>query len=258
MKKIKVLVSGCNGTMGKLLCNYISKSDDMEVVCGYDTSLCEVFDFPIFNNIDDLGKSDLICNVNVWIDFSRPECTMNLLSLAKYYCIPSVIATTGFTEEQQSIIEKYSHHFPIFKAPNMSEGSFVQEQLAIELAHRFPNYSIEIVERHHSNKLDAPSGTALALANTINNALDNSMEVICGRSGKCKRKGNQIGISSVRGGNIVGEHTLYFTGKFDEFEITHRVYHKEVFVEGAIDATRFLLKYYNTYHTNRLFTMEDL
>lgn len=258
MERINVLVSGCNGCMGKTICRLISKKNDLDVVAGFDKTLSNknLFSFPIFNSIERLQyhlKKKTI-SIDVIVDFSLPECTIKFLhNIAIPYRIPIVIATTGFTQSQMHGIEYSSKYIPIFISSNMSYEIYLLDDILRQIAPRMTEYDIEIVEVHHNNKKDSPSGTAITLANTINDSLGSSKKIIYGRTSK--REHDEIGISSIRGGNIVGEHTISFFGKYDSLTITHTAYSRNIFAEGAIKAIRFMAKNNNP---NGLFGMKDL
>ena len=235
---IKVLVNGCNGKMGQVVCDLVDKSDIFEVICGIDKNLSVTNKFPVY---DDTSK--IINKPDVIIDFCIPQATMNILQYAVNNNVPIVIATTGFTNEQNSIIEKYSQKIPIFKSANMSFDIMIMKKLVTWLAPLLKDTDIEIIESHHNRKIDSPSGTAQMLADSINKALDNKMHCEYNRHDKHeKRDKNEIGMSSIRGGNIVGEHTVQFIGEFETFEIKHTSYSRNVFAEGSLKAAEFIIK----------------
>lgn len=168
--------------------------------------------------------------------------------------IPIVIATTGFNREQEEILKEYSKELPIFRSANMSFDINLMCKLVAQIAPLFTNCDIEITETHHRNKVDAPSGTALLLANSINDALGGKMKYVYNRHDLSqKREDNEIGLTSIRGGNIVGEHTVQFFGLNDTFEIKHTSYARSVFAEGAIKAAKFIQN-----KPNGLYTMNDM
>jgi len=224
---IKVLINGINGKMGQVLLNEINNTDNIEVVAGISRN----------DNPNDVKEK-----VDVIIDFSTPEGTFKILDYAKTNKIPVVIATTGFNKEQQDKILEYSKDIPIFQSSNMSFEINLMCDLVAKLATQLTNSDIEIVETHHRNKLDAPSGTALMIANSINDAKNNEMEFMYDRhSVRQKRKDNEIGISSIRGGTEVGKHTVYFFGDNESFEITHTVNSRSIFAKGSIKAAEYLI-----------------
>ena len=217
---IKVLINGCNGKMGQEVIKAIHDNEKFTVLNGVDKEENPDYIFPVYTNINDIKeKPDVI------IDFSIPVATMQILEYAKSNKVPIVIATTGLSEEQKQKIKKYSKAIPIFQSANMSYDINLMKRIVAEVAKNLIGTDIEIIETHHNRKVDAPSGTALLLADSINEALGNSMEYNFNRfQNREKRKKNEIGFSSIRGGNIVGEHTVCFFGENDCIEITHKFY----------------------------------
>ncbi len=234
----KVIMHGCNGHMGKVISELVANDDAIEIVAGIDLDTEENFGYPVFANIMDCDvEADAI------IDFSVAVAVDALLDYAKEKNTPVVLCTTGLSEEQLAKVEEVSKDVAILKSANMSLGINTLMKLlkmATEvLADR--GYDIEIVEKHHNQKLDAPSGTALALADVINETKDNKYEYVFDRSQKReKRSDNEIGISAVRGGTIVGQHDVIYAGTDEVIEIQHTAYSKAVFAKGAIDAAKFL------------------
>ena len=245
---IKVLINGINGRMGQEVLKSVNNSSDFEICCGVDT-ISSNSTFPIYTDIDSIKeKPDII------IDFSIPEATMNILEFAKTKNIPIVIATTGFSEEQLSKIKDYSKMIPIFRSGNMSYEINIMADIVAKLANQLKDSDIEIIETHHKNKIDSPSGTALILADSINRALDNTMDYQYNRhSVRQKRPDKEIGIHSIRGGTEVGKHTVLFLGNNESFEITHTVTSRSIFAEGALKAARFLIN-----QNSGLYNMKDL
>lgn len=240
MKK-KVLVSGCNGHMGRIICNLISQTEDMEVSCGFDMIEDLSGAFPIYNDIKSLTDSNL--DVDIIIDFSAPTATSEI---SKYACIsqtPIVIATTGLSNEIMENITNISHDIPVFHAANMSIQVNLVKRVLQMIAETIPEAEVEITETHHNRKKDAPSGTAKVFANAIKETLEKTTNQSCdinyGRTEK--RKKNEIGVCAKRGGNIVGTHTVEFFSSFETLEITHTAHSRELFADGAITVARFLL-----------------
>ena len=233
---LEVLVNGCNGKMGPVVCDLVEKDEDLLLKCGFDKENTGEFAFPVYTNINEITeKPDVI------IDFSIPIATFNILEYAKKNKVPVVIATTGFTEEQENLIKEYSKDFPIFKSANMSYDINIMKRIVMELAPLLKGTDIEITEVHHNRKIDSPSGTAQMLADAINSSLGNTYHCEYNRHDKReKRDKKEIGISSIRGGNIVGEHTVQFFGEYETFEIKHTSYSRNVFAEGAIKAAKFI------------------
>lgn len=233
---INVLVNGCNGKMGQIVCDLVNKKDNMCVKCGVDKNTSTNSLFPVYSSFSKVTEK-----IDIIIDFSIPIATLNALKYAKSNSVPMVIATTGFSDEENKQIEEYSKFIPIFKSANMSFDINMMVKLLEWITPLLKDTDIEIVETHHNRKIDSPSGTAQMLADTINKALGNTHYFEYNRHSKReKRSKNEIGISSIRGGNIVGEHSVQFFGEFETFEIKHTSYSRNVFAEGAIKATEFL------------------
>ena len=234
----KVIMHGCNGHMGRVISELVAKDDAIEIVAGIDLNTEENFGYPVFANIMDCDvEADAI------IDFSVAVAVDALLDFVKEKGIPVVLCTTGLSDEQLAKVEEVSKDVAVLKSANMSLGINTLMKLlkmATEvLADR--GYDIEIVEKHHNQKLDAPSGTALALADVINETKDNRYNYVYDRSQKReKRADNEIGISAVSGGTIVGQHDVIYAGTDEVIEIQHTAYSKAVFAKGAIDAAKFL------------------
>ena len=242
---IKVLINGCNGKMGQEDIKAIDDNEKFTVLNGVDKEENPDYIFPVYTNINDIKeKPDVI------IDFSIPVATMQILEYAKSNKVPIVIATTGLSEEQKQKIKKYSKAIPIFQSANMSYDINLMKRIVAEVAKNLIGTDIEIIETHHNRKVDAPSGTALLLAESINEALGNSMEYNFNRfQNREKRKKNEIGFSSIRGGNIVGEHTVCFFGENDCLEITHKAYSRGLFAEGALKGAEYIIGKENGYYT---------
>ena len=234
---LKILLSGCNGKMGHVIVDLVSKSDNFTICCGFDKDISNNLGFPVFSDVKAIDiKPDII------IDFSIPIASLNILDFAVKNNIPIVIATTGFSKEQEDIIVNASKQIPVFKSANMSFDICIMKKLVSWLAPMLKNTDIEITETHHNRKIDSPSGTAQMLADSINSALGNTHYCNYDRHSKHeKRDKNEIGMNSIRGGNIVGEHTVQFFGEFETFEIKHTSYSRNVFAEGALKASEFLV-----------------
>lgn len=246
---IKVLINGCNGKMGQEVVKAVSNTPDIEVLCGVDRIDTGDNQFPVFTDINNINTIP-----DVIIDFSIPEATFNILEFANTHKIPTVVATTGFNDVELQKIENYSKNFPIFRSANMSYEINLMAKLVAELAQKLTDSDIEIVETHHNRKIDSPSGTALILADSINNALDGQMNYEYARHEKReKRSKKEIGIHSIRGGNEVGKHSVIFFSNNESFEITHNVNSRAVFASGAIKAANFLF-----HQEPGLYDMNDL
>ena len=247
---IRVLINGCNGKMGQEVAKAVTLTPDIEVLCGVDRIDTGDNNFPVFTNIESINLIP-----DVIIDFSIPEATFNILEFANKHKIPTVIATTGFSDSDLEKIEEYSKSFPVFKSANMSYEINLMAKIVAELSQKLTDSDIEIIETHHNRKIDSPSGTALILADSINNAYDNTMEYEYNRHDKTeKRSKKEIGIHSVRGGTEVGKHTVVFLGNNESFEITHNVSSRSVFANGAVKAAFFTVhKDCGLYNMNDMF-----
>lgn len=246
---VNVLLNGCNGQMGKEIVKCIDNYNDFHILCGVDRIDNGDNDFPVYIDITSIKElPDII------IDFSVPNASIDILNFAKDKKIPIVIATTGFSDEQLTYIESCSKVIPIFKSSNMSLEINIMCSLVSKLSKLLNECDIEIVETHHKNKIDAPSGTALMLANSIKSALNEDIVFTYDRtSNKFKRNENEIGIHSIRGGTEVGKHSVLFLGDNESFEITHTVTSRSIFAKGAIKASEFII-----HKNNGLYNMENL
>ena len=243
---VKVLINGCNGKMGQVLSERIRDTQDIEVLCGVDKIDTGDNNYPVFTDIHSINLIP-----DVIIDFSIPVATFPILDFAKKNNIPIVIATTGFTEKEEEKIKEISKNLPIFKSSNMSYEINLMSKIVASLAKKLPESDIEIVETHHNRKVDAPSGTALILADSINEACNNEFEYEYNRH--AKRTKNEIGIHSLRGGTEAGKHTVIFFGNNESLEITHNVTSRSGFADGAIKAANFII-----HKDNGLYSMNDL
>ena len=225
-----------------------TEMESIDIVCGFDREELSG-EFPIYNDIESIKEK-----VDVIIDFSVPVATFEILKYALKNKTPIVIATTGFSKEQLDQIKEYSKEIPIFRSSNMSLDINLMASIIQKVAEVLKNADIEIIETHHNRKVDSPSGTAILLADAINEVLEDKKEYTFDRMQKReKRSKNEIGFSSVRGGNIVGEHTVAFFGESETLEITHKAYSRQVFAEGALKAAMFLVA-----KENGLYNMRDL
>ena len=246
---IKVLINGCNGKMGQEVVKAVSNTPDIEVLCGVDRIDTGDNQFPVFTDINNINTIP-----DVIKDFSIPEATFNILEFANTHKIPTVVATTGFNDVELQKIENYYKNFPIFRSANMSYEINLMAKLVAELAQKLTDSDIEIVETHHNRKIDSPSGTALILADSINNALNKEMNYEYNRHSKREKRSNkEIGIHSIRGGTEVGKHSVIFFGDNESFEITHNVTSRAVFANGAIKAA-----FYIFHKDSGLFNMSDM
>ncbi len=245
---MKILLSGADGKMGGEIIKAVSKQKDYKIVCGFAAESSEK-EFPIYNDIKNIKE-----NVDVIIDFSIPKATFKILEYAKENKIPIVIATTGFSKKELETIKEYSKEIPIFRSSNMSLDINLMADIVKKVAEVLKNSDIEIIETHHNRKVDSPSGTAILLANAINEVFENKKEYNFERMQKReKRNKNEIGFSSIRGGNIVGEHTVAFFGENETLEIKHTAYSRQVFAEGALKAAQYLIN-----KQSGLYNMNDI
>ncbi|MFA5524104.1 MAG: 4-hydroxy-tetrahydrodipicolinate reductase [Tissierellales bacterium] len=237
---IKAIIYGSNGKMGQVLSKQIEDEKDIEIVAGVDRKADEIKNtYPVYGNpYEYKGEADVI------IDFSHPSYLTQMLEFSVDRKLPLVIATTGFSDEQLKQIEKASQEIPILHSANMSLGINVLSRILRDISKLLDeDFDIEIIEKHHNKKLDAPSGTAYLLANVINESLENSKKFIYGREGtNTKRENNEIGIHAIRGGTIPGEHTVVFAGNDEIIELKHTALSKNIFALGAIKAARFIVK----------------
>lgn len=235
---VNVIMHGCNGKMGRVITNLVENDDNIQIVAGVDAYAGVANEYPVFPSIKECTvKADAI------IDFSVAGAMDDLLEYAVSTGTPVVLCTTGLTAEQLGKVNEASKKVAILKSANMSLGvNTLMKILRVAtevLAER--GFDIEIVEKHHNQKVDAPSGTALALADCINQVLNNEYDYTYDRSTtRQKRAKKEIGLSAVRGGTIVGEHEVIYAGTDEVIEIKHTAYSKAIFAKGAIDAAKFL------------------
>ncbi len=235
---IKILMHGCNGKMGRMITEIVKNDENAVISAGVDTYTEVPNDYPVF---DSLEKCDV--DTDVVIDFSNAGAVDSLLDYCVEKKLPVVLCTTGLSEEQLKKVNTASQQIPVLKSANMSVGINLLLKLLAEAAKVLgpAGYDIELVERHHNQKVDAPSGTALALADSINASLDNQYTYVYDRSQvRKKREKNEIGISAVRGGTIVGDHEVIFAGTDEVIEFKHSAYSRSVFGKGAVEAAKFL------------------
>lgn len=234
---IKILLSGCNGKMGQVITKLCVASETFEIAAGYDAVEAISQSYPVYKDLSKCTE-----NIDVIMDFSHALVLDSLLEFALFHKIPMVIATTGHSKEQLSRLEEASKLLPIFQSANMSLGINLLVDLAQKAAKVFgDSFDIEIVEKHHNQKVDAPSGTALMLAQSINSTFQQPKGYVFDRHVKHeKRVSDEIGIHSIRGGTIVGEHNVIFAGQDEIIEITHAALSRNVFGKGALTAAEFI------------------
>ena len=230
----KILLCGCQGFMGKTITELANQRENIKIVAGVDIRNDLTTDYPIYSKIADVNeKADVI------IDFSHPSLLLDILDYSEKYNTPAVLATTGYSESDINTIKKYSDVVPLFFTYNMSLGINLITELSVKAkAFLGDTFDIEIIEKHHNKKIDSPSGTAIMLANALSE--DDTQYVYDRHSVKKARSKNEIGISSIRGGTIVGEHSVIFAGNDEIVEIKHTAFSKKVFATGALNAALWL------------------
>lgn len=245
----KIILCGANGKMGHVIRNIIAADNECEIVAGVDINT-ESTDFPIYSEIDSVKES-----ADVIIDFSNPALLNSLLEYSTAKKIPVVIATTGFDDDQKKQIEHAATENGVFFTYNMSLGINLLATLAKKAVDVLGNdFDIEIIEKHHNQKIDAPSGTALMLADAICEEIDKPMKYEYDRHSKReKRSKNEIGMHAVRGGTIVGEHEIIFAGRDEIITLSHSARSKEIFAVGAVNAAKYMVG-----KGAGLYTMKDL
>lgn len=233
----RIIISGCNGKMGRVLTSCAVGRKDCEVVAGIDVSPKEQDLFPVYRSPFEFeGKADVL------IDFSNPSLLYELLDFGQKTHTPLVLCTTGYDKTQVAALKKAAETVPVFYSGNMSIGINLLIELAKKAAQVLgEEFDVEIIEKHHNQKIDAPSGTALMIADGVSEAEERSMHYMYDRhSQRKKRSSDEIGIHSIRGGTIVGEHEVIFAGAGEVITISHSAQSKEIFAVGALNAAIFL------------------
>lgn len=246
---LRVLISGCNGHMGRVLAQLCGESENVEIVGGFDLLGRGNGEFPVWD-------SPAACPVSadVVVDFSSAAALPALLEFGLSRRIPLVLCTTGYTEEQNDSIVRAAKVIPIFRSANMSLGINVLSTLVTRAAAALVGFDVEIVERHHNRKLDAPSGTALMLVDAAAKGLPYEPTPVYDRQSVRRARGShEIGIASIRGGNIAGDHEVIFAGRNEVIELKHSAMSREVFASGALRAAHFLAD-----KAPGLYNMDDL
>ncbi|MDR1467028.1 MAG: 4-hydroxy-tetrahydrodipicolinate reductase [Oscillospiraceae bacterium] len=246
----KIIITGANGRMGRTTAEYVADRDDCTVVAGVDKRVNFMGNFKIFSSMDKIDK-----RADVLIDFSHPEFIWQILNFCTKKRLPAVICTTGFSDAQNKKIISASSEIPIFLSENMSISINLMTRICKEITRVLDReFDIEIIERHHNKKIDAPSGTALMLANVMSSMKKDKQKYVYTRHSYRKpRAKNEIGISCIRGGSVVGEHEVIFAGNNEILSIKHSAQSKRVFVSGAINAALFIIQ-----KDPGLYTMSDL
>ena len=234
---IRIIIHGCCGRMGHIITEICEKDEKTQVVAGVDAFGDAYAGFPVYRNLEDCPEADVV------IDFSTASAVDGLLAYCTGKNLPVVVCTTGLSEEQIKALHSAAEKIAVLKSANMSVGVNLIEALIAQAAPKLAaaGFDIEIVEKHHNQKIDAPSGTALALADAANAALGDEYEYVDDRTGRrMKRPVKEIGISAVRGGSIVGDHDVIFAGQDEVITLSHRAYSRAVFGKGAVEAAKFL------------------
>lgn len=239
---VNILLNGINGKMGKTIVNLSSNYDNIQITCGVDNKILESCPIPTYTNINDVKEA-----VDIIIDFSHPKALDSILQYAQKNNLGIVLCTTGHTDEQLKKIKEASLNIPIFMSYNMSIGiNVLQTLIKKALTALHTDYDVEIIEKHHNQKIDSPSGTAIMLMNTIKDSIkDLYKEDVFfnhGRHGEKRREKNEIGVHAIRGGNIIGEHEVMFSGNNEIIEIKHTALSRDVFAQGALKAACYLYK----------------
>lgn len=233
---IKLFLIGINGKMGKMICERANELSGYEIVGGFDMQTNSTY--KVFDKVEDINvKFDAI------IDFSRVETLDSVIAIATKFACPVVIATTGYDSEGVAKINSLAKKVPVFLSGNMSVGINLIEQLIKTATEKlFGDFDVEIIEKHHNQKVDSPSGTAKMLANAVKEGTKNKIDFIYGREGNdTKRKPNEVCIHAVRGGTIVGEHEAIFAGNDEIITITHSASSRKIFADGSMQASKFLI-----------------
>jgi 4-hydroxy-tetrahydrodipicolinate reductase len=234
----KIILCGCNGKMGHVVASSAENNDNCEIVCGVDAFGTNNYSFPTYKDFSDIKET-----ADVVVDFSNPACLDSMLDYCLKNSTPVIICTTGYSDEQINKIKSASEKIPVFYSGNMSLGV----NLLIELAKQATkvlgkDFDIEIVEKHHNQKVDAPSGTAIMIADGISEELEKEPQYVYDRHAyRRKRSKDEIGIHAIRGGTIVGEHDVIFAGHDEVMTISHQSQSKELFATGAINAAIFIV-----------------
>ena len=247
---IKAIMHGCNGAMGQVISSLAEADGEMEIVAGVDLNTERKNGYPVYASLEECPRADVI------IDFASAKAVDHLLDYCAATGTPVVLCTTGLSEEQIRRVEETAEKAAVLRSANMSLGINLLLKLVKEAARVLAaaDFDIEILEKHHNRKLDAPSGTALALADSINEAMESQYHYVDDRSSRRqKRDPKEIGIQSVRGGSIVGEHDVIFAGQDEVITISHTAYSRAIFAKGAVAAAKFLAG-----KTSGLYDMADV
>lgn len=235
---VRMIIHGCNGAMGQVITGIAAAQEDIQIVAGIDVNAVQKNDYPVFAALED-------CDVeaDVIVDFTAAAAVDHLLDYCAEKKMPVVLCSTGLSEVQIQKVKDVAKETAVLRSANMSLGVNLLLKLVKEAAQVLAaaDFDIEIVEKHHNKKLDAPSGTAIALADSINEAMDNQYHYVYDRSTKHERRDKkEMGISAVRGGSIVGEHDVIFAGQDEVITFNHTAYSKAIFAKGAVSAAKYL------------------
>lgn len=244
---IRVVINGSKGAMGKILCEMVNDSDEFSLVAGVDRSIDGSENY---TGYADLGRVNE--DFDVLIDFSHYTQMPVLFNFLSQKKVPAVIATTGLSEKDEEELRKISNSMPVFRSRNFSVGINLLASILRQSSDILKSFDVEIIEKHHNKKVDSPSGTAFLLAEAVNQ--DDSYSYVHGRYGRDqKRNKTDIGIHSVRGGTIVGEHTVILAGEDEVIELTHSAGSKKVFAKGALLGAKYIFG-----KENGFYRMDDL
>ena len=233
---VKILLVGCNGKMGRMISTVVGNFSTLTIAAGVDKNTSMTFNYPVYESILKCEK-----DIDVILDFSRPDSLEEISTFAIKNNKPVIFCTTGYSIDQVAMIKALQEYIPVFFSANMSIGVNVINNVLKNLSNMlYKDFDIEIIEKHHNQKVDAPSGTALLLANTIKNSIEEETLLIHGREGISKRHHKEIGIHAIRGGNIIGDHEVIFAGQGEVIEIKHSAISREVFAVGALKACSFI------------------
>ena len=234
---VNIFLNGCCGRMGHTIAKMCQHNDEYRVVAGCDVATCDEYNFPVYSNPQDCAE-----DFDVIIDFSNAKAVPTILNYALSKNKPFICCTTALSDETVAELLKASETIPVFKSANMSVGINLMLELVKKCTKTlYPEYDIEIVEAHHNRKLDAPSGTAMMIANAISQEIPEEVDYVYDRQSKNEaRKKNEIGISSIRGGNIVGDHSAMFINDEEILTVSHRAMTRDVFAKGALTAAGFM------------------
>ena len=234
---VRMIMHGCNGRMGRMIAQIVADDANIEIVTGVDINTEAAASFPVVDSIDKAGDADVV------VDFGHASAVDKVIDWCRQHKIPLVECTTGLSDDTLANLRKSSESVAMFKSANMSLGINIIQKILKENSARLAEagFDVEIVEKHHRTKLDAPSGTALALADSVNDGLSSRKDYVFDRSGRrMVRPDTEIGISAVRGGTIVGDHDVIFAGTDEVITFSHCAYSRAVFAKGAVEAAKSL------------------